>query len=164
MLTNFDIFATAGANKAVVRDFAANANGSGQIVVSYTTVTDNAKSSGIELLSAGGASAAPTVATCRGEPEHRQRHDDDLSVLGADDGGEPNLTYTWATTGTPPAAVTFSANGTNASKNTRRHLQPSGKLRAPGNHPRSERTERHEQRERDGEPDSDEPRREPLER
>ena len=29
-----------------------------------------------------------------------------------------NLTYTWATTGTPPAAVTFSANGTNAAKNT----------------------------------------------
>src|SRR5205823_1444781 len=40
-----------------------------------------------------------------------------LSVLGADDGGEANLTYTWATTGNPPAAVTFSANGTNASKN-----------------------------------------------
>ncbi len=39
-------------------------------------------------------------------------------MLGADDGGEANLTYTWATTGTPPAAVTFSANGTNAAKNT----------------------------------------------
>jgi hypothetical protein len=26
------------------------------------------------------------------------------------------LTYTWATTGTPPAAVTFSPNGTNAAK------------------------------------------------
>src|SRR5262249_7308718 len=41
-----------------------------------------------------------------------------LSVLGADDGGEANLTYTWATTGTPPAAVSFSGNGTNAAKNT----------------------------------------------
>ena len=41
-----------------------------------------------------------------------------LSVLGADDGGEGNLTYTWATTGTPPAPVKFSANGTNAAKNT----------------------------------------------
>ena len=29
-----------------------------------------------------------------------------------------NLTYTWATTGTPPAAVSFSANGSNAAKNT----------------------------------------------
>ena len=29
-----------------------------------------------------------------------------------------NLTYTWATTGTPPAAVSFFANGSNAAKNT----------------------------------------------
>jgi hypothetical protein len=42
-----------------------------------------------------------------------------LSVLGADaDVGEAGLTYTWATTGTPPAAATFSANGTNAAKNS----------------------------------------------
>jgi hypothetical protein len=41
-----------------------------------------------------------------------------LSVLGADNAGEANLTYTWTTTGTPPAAVTFSANGTNAAKAT----------------------------------------------
>jgi hypothetical protein len=41
-----------------------------------------------------------------------------LSVLGADDGGEAGLTYTWAATGTPPAPVSFSANGTNAAKNT----------------------------------------------
>jgi hypothetical protein len=41
-----------------------------------------------------------------------------LSALGDDDGGEPNLIYTWATTGTPPAAVTFSPNGNNTAKNT----------------------------------------------
>jgi alpha-L-arabinofuranosidase len=44
-----------------------------------------------------------------------------LSVLGNDPTGESNLTYTWSTTGTPPAAVTFSVNGsnngTNAAKN-----------------------------------------------
>src|SRR5205085_11652464 len=40
-----------------------------------------------------------------------------LSVLGADDGGEANLTYTWSLTGTPPASVGFSANGSNAAKN-----------------------------------------------
>ncbi len=37
-----------------------------------------------------------------------------LAVLGADDDGEPALTYTWAASG--PAPVTFSANGTNAAK------------------------------------------------
>src|SRR6059058_547169 len=41
----------------------------------------------------------------------------DLSVLGADDAGEANLTYTWAVTAGPPG-TTFSANGTNAAKNS----------------------------------------------
>jgi hypothetical protein len=41
-----------------------------------------------------------------------------LSVLGADDAGEASLTYTWATVGTPPGAVSFSANGSNAAKSS----------------------------------------------
>jgi len=46
-----------------------------------------------------------------------------LSVLGADDAGESNLTYTWAVTSVPAGArgtlaPTFSVNGTNASKDT----------------------------------------------
>jgi hypothetical protein len=41
-----------------------------------------------------------------------------LSVLGADDAGESNLTYTWSVTGKPAGATdpTFSTNGTNAAK------------------------------------------------
>jgi hypothetical protein len=42
-----------------------------------------------------------------------------LSVLGADDGGEGNLTYTWQATAEPTGAnPTFSVNGTNAAKNS----------------------------------------------
>jgi autotransporter-associated beta strand protein len=42
-----------------------------------------------------------------------------LSVLGTDQSlGESALTYTWTTTGTPPAAVAFSVNGMNAAKST----------------------------------------------
>jgi hypothetical protein len=42
-----------------------------------------------------------------------------LSVLGADDGGEANLTYTWqAMTDPAGASPVFSTNGTNAAKNT----------------------------------------------
>jgi hypothetical protein len=41
-----------------------------------------------------------------------------LTVLGADDGGESNLKYTWATVISPPGAVAFSINGTNAAKKT----------------------------------------------
>src|SRR5207244_11738159 len=60
----------------------------------------------------------PTVATpASATPNPVTAATTNLSVLGADDGGEGNLAYTWATTGTPPAAVTFSGNGTNAAKN-----------------------------------------------
>jgi len=41
-----------------------------------------------------------------------------LHVLGADAAGEASLTYTWAAAGTPPGSVSFSANGTNAAKDT----------------------------------------------
>src|SRR5271157_3581361 len=43
-----------------------------------------------------------------------------LSVLATDDGGEPNLTYTWTTTALPTGAPvpTFTANGSNAAKAT----------------------------------------------
>ena len=63
--------------------------------------------------------AAPTIATpAAANPSPVTGTTTLLSVLGADDGGEANLTYTWATTGSPPAAVAFSANGTNAAKTT----------------------------------------------
>ncbi|HXU63931.1 MAG TPA: malectin domain-containing carbohydrate-binding protein [Polyangia bacterium] len=119
VLTNFDIFAAAGAAfKAVLREFTATANASGQIVITFTTVTDNATIEGIELVPLS-ANAAPTIATAASaSPNPVTGTATTLSVLGADDGGEANLTYTWATTGTPPAAVTFSANGTNAAKSS----------------------------------------------
>jgi hypothetical protein len=50
VLTNFDIFAAAGAkNKAVIEQFTANANASGQYVVTFSTVKDNSLLSGIEV-------------------------------------------------------------------------------------------------------------------
>ena len=63
------------------------------------------------------ADNAPTVATAAAaSPSPVTGTTTNLSVLGADDGGEANLTYTWSFTG--PATVNFSANGTNAAKNT----------------------------------------------
>jgi hypothetical protein len=50
-----------------------------------------------------------------------------LSVLGADDGGEPALTYTWAATTVPSGgAATFAPNGTNAAKATTATLTRAG--------------------------------------
>ena len=63
--------------------------------------------------------AAPTIATsAAATPATVTGTTTALSVLGADDAGEANLSYTWATTGTPPAPVTFSNNGDNTAKNT----------------------------------------------
>ena len=85
---------------------------------SFQTVTDNATIEGIEIIALTPnnppAIATPAAAT----PNPVSGTTASLSALGDDDGGEASLTYTWATTGTPPAAVTFSANGTNAAKNT----------------------------------------------
>ncbi|PPK76119.1 hypothetical protein B0F87_104211 [Methylobacter tundripaludum] len=65
------------------------------------------------------SNSPPTLATVvSANPNPVTGTSTSLSVLGGDDGGEANLSYTWATTGTPPASVTFSANGTNAAKNT----------------------------------------------
>jgi hypothetical protein len=65
------------------------------------------------------ANNPPTIATAASaSPSPVTGATTALSVLGTDDNGEANLTYTWTTTGTPPASVSFSANGTNATKNT----------------------------------------------
>lgn len=64
----------------------------------------------------GTPNQAPTVATtAAGSPSPVTGTTTNLSVLGADDFGEANLTYTWTVMG--PAPVTFSANDTNAAKN-----------------------------------------------
>lgn len=60
---------------------------------------------------------APTVANpAAANPSPVTGTTTNLSVLGADNVGEPALSYTWSATG--PAGVTFSADDTNAAKNT----------------------------------------------
>jgi beta-glucanase (GH16 family) len=50
VLSNFDIFAAAGAkNKAIIEQFTMNANSSGQYVIQFTSVKDNSLVSGIEV-------------------------------------------------------------------------------------------------------------------
>jgi hypothetical protein len=75
----------------------------------------------------GETNQPPTVATpAAASPSPVTGTTCNLSVLGADDGGASNLTYTWAATGTPPAAVSFSVNGTNAAKNTTANFSKAG--------------------------------------
>jgi hypothetical protein len=68
-------------------------------------------------LTAAGVTNPPTVATAASASQNPvTANTTGLSVLGADDGGEASLTYSWSATG--PAAVSFSANATNAAKSS----------------------------------------------
>ena len=79
------------------------------------------------VLALAPAGLAPTVAApASAAPSPVTGTTTVLSVLGADSAGESNLTYTWTATGTPPAAVSFSANGTNAAKNTTARFSKAG--------------------------------------
>jgi len=84
----------------------------------YTVTATSGSKSGTASVTVTSTSAAPTVATAAAaSPSTVTGTTSALSVLGADDGGEANLTYTWAATTQPSgASVTFSANGTNAAK------------------------------------------------
>ena len=78
----------------VVRDLSGNTGGSGT-----------------------GTNQPPTIAT-PAQVVSQTSTSANLHVLGADDGGEASLTYTWSVVGTPPGSVSFSATGTNAAKDT----------------------------------------------
>ena len=104
--------------------------------------------------------AAPTIATAAAaSPNPVTGSTTALSVLGADDGGEANLTYTWATTGTPPAAVTFSANGTNAAKTTTATFTKAGSYTLQVDRQGSGRPDGHQLGRGHGQPDADQHRR-----
>jgi hypothetical protein len=49
-ISNLDLFATVGMNKAYIKEFTLNANSSGQYVLSFTASVDSATISGIEVL------------------------------------------------------------------------------------------------------------------
>ena len=88
----------------------------GTPVANATVTASSGTVSGTARFSA--SSRAPTVAVAAAVSSNPVTGTTcNLSVLGADSAGESTLTYTWSTTGTPPAAVVH-ANGSNASKDT----------------------------------------------
>jgi fibronectin type 3 domain-containing protein len=67
VLSNFDIFAAAGENHALVEQFNATANSSGQIVVAFTQGSaDNPSIAGLEVWTPPAAAAAPTGLSATG--------------------------------------------------------------------------------------------------
>ena len=87
----------------------------------YTLVASDATGNGLLTVTSAPFTIVvpPTVASAASASQNPvSGTSTSLSVLGADHAGESDLTYTWTTTGTPPAEVTFSANDSNAAKNT----------------------------------------------
>ena len=82
----------------------ATANGSSITASATVTVTNAAPSITAAASVGGGGTITGTTAS--------------LSVGAIDDGGPNNLTYTWSLTGSPPAPVSFSVNGTNGANST----------------------------------------------
>ena len=88
-----------------------------------------------------------------------------LSVLGADDAGEANLIYTWQATAEPSgASPAFSANGTNAAKNTVVTFNRAGAYTFQVTITDSGGLTVDQQRERHGQPDAHQHRRHSLDR
>jgi trimeric autotransporter adhesin len=103
VLSNFDIYATAGANTALVEQFNATANSNGQIVISYTGgSSDQPKSSGIEIR---GASSACTIPPA-GAPVGLAALASSPSIIG--------LTWT-AVTPPPNCSITYNLYGSTTS-------------------------------------------------
>jgi|GEM_PF-1390892 len=119
VLPDYDIYAESGAQyRAITREFSATATGSGQIVINFNTIVDNATIEGIEIIEAVPNDPPIIVTPAAATPNPVSGTTTALSVLGADDNGEADLVYSWAVKGTAPAPVVFSINKTNSSKNT----------------------------------------------
>ena len=94
VLSSFDIYATVGANKALVETFTATANSSGQIIIAYTNGTaDQPKSSGIEI-----RSTSTSCTTVPSAPTNLNASASSSSTIG----------LTWNAV-TPPANCTISS-------------------------------------------------------
>ena len=127
VLTNFDIFATAGGEfKAVDEPFTATANSNGTITIQFVTVKDNAQVNGIEMTPAGGGTTTNTVTvTNPGTQTATVGTAASLQVAASDSASGQTLTYTASglpaglsinsstglITGTPTTAGTSSRHG-----------------------------------------------------
>lgn len=120
VLSNYDIHAKVGANTATTEQFNVNLT-DGTLNINFTTVTNNAKVSAIEILSStGGSNAAPTIANAITD-KSVAFNTSSLTVAFAntfaDDGGAGNLSYS-VTGNTNTSLVTgASINGTNLTLN-----------------------------------------------
>jgi hypothetical protein len=120
VLSNYDIHAKAGANTAVVEQFNVNLT-DGTININFTTVTNNAKVSAIEIIRNGaGTNAAPAIANAI--TDKTVAFNTANLVVGfantfSDDGGSANLTYSVSGNTNTSLVTGTSISGTNLTLN-----------------------------------------------
>jgi hypothetical protein len=95
----------------------AHAAGTVDVTVTNTAATSAASAADQFQYVVVNGTAPPTVATAASATVANNQQSASLSVLGASQYAAGTLTYTWATTGTPPAPVVFSTNGNNSAHN-----------------------------------------------
>ena len=138
VLTNFDIFATAGGEfKAVAESFTATASSAGAVTIQFVSVKDNAQVNGIEISPTGGGTTTNTVTvTSPGSQTGTVGTAASLQVAASDSASGQTLTYsasglpaglsisssTGLISGTPTtagtSAVTVTATDTTGAKGT----------------------------------------------
>src|SRR6202044_3653681 len=111
VLTNFDIFATAGGEfKGVTESFTATASSAGAVTIQFVTVKDNAQVNGIEISPAGGGTTTNTVTvTNPGSQTATVGTAASLQVHASDSASGQTLTYT--ASGLPAGLSVSSSTG-----------------------------------------------------
>jgi hypothetical protein len=108
VLTNFDIFATAGGEYiGVIEPFTATASSTGTVTIQFVTVKDNAQVNGIEVFPSGGTGNTVTV-TNPGSQSWTVGTAASLQVQATDSASGQTLTY--SATGLP-AGLSISSSG-----------------------------------------------------
>ena len=108
VLTNFDIFATAGGEYiAVIEPFTATASSTGTVTIQFVTVKDNAQVNGIEIYPSGSTANTVTV-TNPGSQSWTVGTAASLQVQATDSASGQTLTYT--ATGLP-AGLSINSSG-----------------------------------------------------
>jgi hypothetical protein len=95
VLTNFDIFATAGGEYiAVIEPFTATASSTGTITIQFVTVKDNAQVNGIEINPAGSTTGNTVTVTNPGTQTSTAGTAASLQIHASDSASGQTLTYT----------------------------------------------------------------------
>ena len=112
VLTNFDIFATAGGEfKAVAESFTATASSAGAVTIQFVTVKDNAQVNGIEISPAGGSTGPGDTVTVTnpGSQVGAVGTAASLQIAASDSASGQTLTY--SATGLPAGLSINSGTG-----------------------------------------------------